>query len=771
MRILLKTTGLVLLFIIFIFQVGTIKAQTCTYDSVSFSYTGSPQTFVVPSCVTSITVRAWGAGGGGGGDDCDLGAAGGGGAYASDVISVISGQNLTVIIGQGGFAGGDKATAIDAGPGGYGYGTGGTGGLPGPHGYSGGGGGGGGGTAILNAATPLVVAGAGGGGGGAGCNSNGGGGGGGGQNGFAGTGPGGNAGASPTTNGVTATIVPYDGGGAGGGGGGLNGGDSGWYTPSCDCGAGGGGGGNSLGTVIVNGNAAIVGNNLYASLPALTGSGGPADAGWLGQGGGNGYMEIVYCIQSLPGTITATGTLCSGQNNGTATVTPTGGLPPFTYLWSPSGGTNATANGLSAGTYTVTITDANGCTGTVSVNVTQPAALRDSASVLNHAPCSSGNGSATVGVIGGTGPYTYLWTPGGGTNATESGLSSGTYTVSVIDNNLCIGAPVTITVSQPEAISASIASRVIVRCEEYAYITAQTPTGGVPPYTYSWAPNGGTNMQTVTTLSAGSYTVTVTDNSGCSATASEVVTYPPMLTVTANALSGAGCYDAKDGSATAIPTGGTGAYTYSWFPSGGTNATESNLSAGTYTVTLSDSNGCNATAAVTITQSPGMVISTDSISVTSFGGCNGVAAITVVSGGTPPFTYLWSPGGQTTDTIKNQCEGDYCCTVTGANGCSENVCIVVLNTTGIDNIQSATGLSIYPNPNNGVFTIQLSDVSVQSSVEIYDVLGQNLLTQTLSNTQENNIINLRDKAAGMYFYRVTKSDGSLLGEGKILVQK
>ncbi|HTA27210.1 MAG TPA: T9SS type A sorting domain-containing protein, partial [Bacteroidia bacterium] len=148
------------------------------------------------------------------------------------------------------------------------------------------------------------------------------------------------------------------------------------------------------------------------------------------------------------------------------------------------------------------------------------------------------------------------------------------------------------------------------------------------------------------------------------------------------------------------------------------------------------------------------------------------AAVTVVSGGVPPYTYLWSPGGETTDTIKRQCEGDYCCTITGANGCSENVCVVVTNTSGIDNIQSATGLSIYPNPNNGIFTISNSNYGLGiMNLEVYNVLGQNLLSQPLSNTQENNIINLSNKAAGMYFYRVVKEDGGLLGSGKILIQK
>src|SRR5690606_40170332 len=113
--------------------------------------------------------------------------------------------------------------------------------------------------------------------------------------------------------------------------------------------------------------------------------------------------------------------------NGSSTVTPSGGTAPYTYSWSPAGGSAATASGLSAGTYNCLITDDHGCTHTESVTISEPALL--SAGITStDVSCNGGsNGSATVTPAGGTAPYIYTWSPSGGTAATASGLSAGTY--------------------------------------------------------------------------------------------------------------------------------------------------------------------------------------------------------------------------------------------------------------------------------------------------------------------------------------------------------
>src|SRR6185312_10668048 len=130
---------------------------------------------------------------------------------------------------------------------------------------------------------------------------------------------------------------------------------------------------------------------------------------------------------------------CNGGNTGSATVTAAGGVPAYNYNWTPSGGTNATASNLTAGTYTCTVTDANGCSATSSITLTQPATLTANITATTHELCNGAStGSSTVTAGGGTVAYTYAWAPSGGTNATASNLSASTYTVTVTDANGCI---------------------------------------------------------------------------------------------------------------------------------------------------------------------------------------------------------------------------------------------------------------------------------------------------------------------------------------------
>ena len=245
---------------------------------------------------------------------------------------------------------------------------------------------------------------------------------------------------------------------------------------------------------------------------------------------------------------------CYGWNNGTATVSVSGGTPNYTYLWSNSQ-TGATASNLAAGSYSVTVTDSHNCTAVTSTNISQPSQLSAVISSTTNVNCNSGSdGSATVTASGGTVNYTYLWSNGGST-ATITNLSSGNYSVTVTDSHSCTAVAST-SIDQPPAIILTIPSITNVSC--YGGATGQATasvSGGISPYTYLWS-NGITTLSN-TGLTAGIYTITVTDNHGCTATNSATITQQDAILVSITPLTQVSCFGGNNGSATASGTGGT----------------------------------------------------------------------------------------------------------------------------------------------------------------------------------------------------------------------
>ncbi|MBN9484006.1 MAG: hypothetical protein BGO70_03220 [Bacteroidetes bacterium 43-93] len=384
---------------------------------------------------------------------------------------------------------------------------------------------------------------------------------------------------------------------------------------------------------------------------------------------------------------------CNGGSNGTATVSVSGGTPGYTYSWSPSGGTAATATGLAAGNYTVTITDANACTATKNFTITQPPAISATSSQTNVSCRGGSNGTATVSVSGGTSPYSYSWSPSGGTAATATGLAAGSYTVTITDNNTCQTTR-NFTITQPAAsLSASITAQTNLACYGGSTGSATVAgSGGTAPYSYSWSPTGG-SFATATSLSAGSYTATVTDNNGCTATANATLTQPSSgMTATITSQTNIACNGGSTGAATVSVTGGTPGYTYSWSPSGGTAATATGLSAGIYTVTATDANGCTTTKNATLVQSSAITASTSQTNVACNGGSTGSAAV-VVTGGTPGYTYSWSPSGGTAATASGLSVGSYTVTITDANSCTSTKNFIITEPTALSASTSQTNVS------------------------------------------------------------------------------
>ncbi len=357
---------------------------------------------------------------------------------------------------------------------------------------------------------------------------------------------------------------------------------------------------------------------------------------------------------------------CAAGNNGTVSSTPAGGTSPYTYVWSPGGQTTSSISGLTAGTYTVTVTDAKGCTITANYTVTQPTPLVLTLAQTNVSCAGGANGTATVTPSGGTTGYTYNWSPSGGTAAAASGLIAGTYTVTVTDANACT-ATGTVVITQPAALTVATNST-NETCNYLNNGTANVvPAGGTPGYTYLWMP-GGMATSSVTSLAAGTYTVTTTDSKGCFVTSFITITQPPALTVLLNNTP-VSCFGGSDGAVSASPSGGTPGYTYFWSPGGNTSSTVSGVVAGTYTVTVTDANTCTITGTTVVTQPLAPLANTSVIgNVSCAGGSNGSIAVNT-TGGTSAYTYLWLPGGQTTSAISGQVAGTYTVTVTDAKGC------------------------------------------------------------------------------------------------------
>ncbi|MGZ3865145.1 MAG: PKD domain-containing protein, partial [Bacteroidia bacterium] len=360
--------------------------------------------------------------------------------------------------------------------------------------------------------------------------------------------------------------------------------------------------------------------------------------------------------------------LCGGT--GSATVTVNSAINPVTFTWSPSGGNSSVATGLTAGNYTCSITDAASCPVTATVAIIQTPSF--TVGVTATPGTCGATGTATATPSAGSAPFSYTWSPAGGNAAVGTGLTTGNYTVTVIDNNSC-GSTGTVSITNSNGVTAT-ASSTSVSCHGGANGSATvSPAGTAMPFTYTWSPSGG-NATTAIGLMAGNYTVTVTDANNCTATATVNVSEPTALSVIATSTD-VSCNGGNNGTASAAANGGTPGYNYSWAPLGGASATATGLSIGGYTVTVTDANLCSATATVGINQ-PNALTATVSTTTATCGQSNGTASVTA-SGGTPGYTYLWNPTGNSTSNPTGLSGGSYTVTIKDSHLCTATAVAVV----------------------------------------------------------------------------------------------
>ncbi len=462
-----------------------------------------------------------------------------------------------------------------------------------------------------------------------------------------------------------------------------------------------------ISVTVVGGGGAYTYQWLDGTLAAIVGETGTLIAGLCA---GNYYVEVTDgngCIDTVgPVTISepvpisapivGTDVTCNGACDGTVTVTPAGGMPPYIIAWYDSGGliggAGTTISGLCPEDYYAVVQDANGCNfTTATVTITEPVILT-APLVTTDASCFGFcDGTGTVVAAGGTAPYTYEWLdimgspiPGGTTTAVVN-LCAGNYTVEVTDANGCTTGVVPFAINEFPAITGAVFTN-DATCGVADGNATIFAAGGSPPLTYQWfdvtmTAIAGETASTILNQFAGTYWVEVTDANGCTQLFIALISNFDNTTLTWDAINHPSCNGLADGSIDITVTGANPPFTYIWNPGGLVAEDPGGLIAGDYDLQITDALGCINFYDTTLVDPPVIVITTLSVTDSDCGTCNGAIDI-AVSGGTPALTIAWNTGA-TTASISGLCSGVYDVVVTDANGCTNNEPIEVFNTGGL----------------------------------------------------------------------------------------
>jgi len=361
---------------------------------------------------------------------------------------------------------------------------------------------------------------------------------------------------------------------------------------------------------------------------------------------------------------------CGETDNGSMNVVATGGTGTYTFLWALDGKGGTSRENLKPGAYSVTVTDENGCTSMICPEIieSQPPLL--TANSIPETCPGEGDGRGTVTANGDSPPYTYQWPNNESPYSTAFNLTAGTYVVTVTNFRNC-SATVEVVVGQAGGGFGFVVETDGITCGNAGNGQANVRiTGGVGPFKYEWinenTNNVVSNEATVDNLTPGNYEVRVSDANGCFGQRDVLLVEKPVPTVTASTINSNVCFGETTGSAMATAIGGEGDYTYLW-SNGQTGQTVSSLGGGTYGVTATDKNGCEAAASVVVNEYDPITIN-EAVNKLRCHNEAGGAILINVSGGAGGYTYVWS-NGATTDDINNILAGTYFVTVTDADGC------------------------------------------------------------------------------------------------------
>lgn len=474
-------------------------------------------------------------------------------------------------------------------------------------------------------------------------------------------------------------------------------------------------------------------------------------------------------------TLTATPISCNGATSA-VTVTITSTASPYTYSWSngASNITTATSNQeqLTSNSYTITVTDQNGCNNIQSINITQPPAITILPPTTTATNCNQNNGAIQISITGGINPYTYSYSNGTSGSSTTSNsinqqfnnLTQGTYTLTITDNNNCTKTvSATINTNNAPAITSATPTNALCKGQTAsASITISTTTG---PYTYSWSNGTTSNSLTINNTTAnisnlisGIYTITVIDYSGCSITTTVNIIEPTAINPITKNVTDATCNQGNGIITINAPTGGTPGYTYTW-SNNSNNQNQTNIGAGTYTLTVKDNNNCTITTTATVSNiNATPIASATSDKFTSNTINEGEATILSAGGG---ISYTWTPTGSLSCsicpiTIANPTTTTtYTLIVSNQQGCTDTTDITIKVRQGCTDEKDVFVANVFSpgSANNNVLTVQGAGLT-NIYFTIYDRWGNKVFesreqSQGWDGTLNGNIVN-----AGTYVYFV-----------------
>jgi gliding motility-associated-like protein len=421
---------------------------------------------------------------------------------------------------------------------------------------------------------------------------------------------------------------------------------------------------------------------------------------------------------------------CKGGNDGNISLNPTGGVMPYTFNWTTLNGSglipgNENQVNLTAGLYTVHITDANGCEAEWDLSLNEPDSLKTNIIATTISCFGINDGSADLSVQGGVPGYSYLWNTGDVTQDLDS-IFMGNYTVQVTDANGCIIQDSTVITEPPEIIlqlnSPPKYNGKMISC--FGRSDAEVSSivsGGRGSYRYLWLPGGDTSSS-INNVPAGTYYLEVTDDNNCTVSDSFVVTQPQPLTTEVYSTDPT-CFGKADGTITLLIVGGTPEYTINWNLPGQSGLTASGLISGTYPVNITDLNGCSLDTSRTLTQ-PEVLVITKTFAHPScpdrYDGSIDVGA----DGGTPPYTFRWNTNMEGTH-LEDLHEGRYILQV------SDNQQCVLYDTTilkGINNSCLTIPTAFTPNGDgvNDTWEIEGMELYPDATVEIFNRWGERM---------------------------------------------